>query len=105
MNVIARATTPTIVFTFREVNVNSINVAYLTIRQLTNDVIERDITTAYKNATNNTISWTLTQEETLKLSQGKNVSVVCDWVTESGMRGVSQRGFYEVIPAGKNEVI
>lgn len=66
---IIRGTTPTIRYTFRVVDPSRIRVAYLTIKQCDNVVIERDISTMVTGE--NYVEWQLTQEETLRLLVGK----------------------------------
>ena len=105
MDSIIRGTTPTIRFTFQAVNVANITTAYMTVKQLAADVITREIDTAYIDATNNSIEWELTQEETLRLGIGRNACVMCDWKTADGVRGRSKVAEYMIAPSGKNEVI
>ena len=99
---IIRGTTPTISFVFSTVNVSDITVADLTIKQEGNAVIEKDITSA--TTTSSSISWLLSQEDTLTLSS-KTATIVCDWKTSAGIRGRSKIQTVDIGEAGKNEVI
>lgn len=63
-----RGTTPTVSFEFSLVNPNDIAVAYLTISQREKTVIEKDISTAVVGT--KTLSWDLSQTDTLKLEKG-----------------------------------
>lgn len=100
---IIRGTTPTVQFVFSDVEAAQIEVAFLFIKQKNTPVIERDISTA--SSGDNYISWTLTQEETLALTESVTAKVVCDWRTFSGLRGRSEVFTANVESSGKNEVI
>ena len=98
---IIRGTTPTLIFTFSTIDVNNITTAYLTVK---GDVsFEKDIDQAVKDE--NTLSWTLTQTETLSLVVNKPVTIYCDWVTIDGTRGRSKQKTAMVAPTGKEMVI
>ena len=92
MEKIIIGTTPTIYFTFRTVEPADITKAVLTIAHKGEILIERDLSTA--EVGENTISWTLTQAETLKLplprGTGKPATVMCNWLAGS-VRGSSDR--------------
>ena len=100
---IINGTTPTITFTFSDVAVDSIAVAYLVIKMGRDVLLERDISTA--TVTEATLSWVLTQEETLALPAGAQISICCDWRLADGTRGRSNIATYGVERTGKNEVI
>lgn len=100
---IIRGTTPTITFTFSEVLVSDINKAILTVWQLNRTVIERDLLTA--SVGENSISWKLTQEETLLLNSSTRATIICDWILNDGTRGRSNIQNEAVEKTGKNEVI
>lgn len=102
---IIRGTTPTIKFTFSSVSVADIEVAYLTIRQSGSVVIEHSIEDATVDGEEGTLTWTLSQEDTLKLAAGEKASAVCDWRLQSGTRGRSKIALYTVSDTGKDEVI
>ena len=59
-------TTPTITYTFKVVPVDSIVTAVLTIKERGENIIEKDLSDA--TVGEDTLSWTLTQEETLSLN-------------------------------------
>lgn len=98
---IIKGTTPTIIFTFLTIDPANITDAYLTVK---GDVsFEKDISRAVKDE--NTLSWTLTQVETLSLVVNKPVTIYCDWVTLDGTRGRSKAATAMVAPTGKETVI
>lgn len=99
---LVRGTTPILIYTFSEVNVSDISVAYLTIKQNNVAIITKDLTEA--TVGENTISWQLTQEETLTLNCW-TANVFCDWRLVSGVRGAGNSFSMEVVSSGKNEVI
>lgn len=88
MSNIIRGTTPTIKYIFREVSVQDIFVAYLTIRMDGEIVIRKDLTDATIGP--DYLAWTLTQEETLALL-GRNTTSMLNWKTSGGLRGASKR--------------
>lgn len=100
---ITRGTTPTIKFCYSKVDVADIDVAYLTIKQSKRTIIERDISTAFKDE--KYIYWTLTQEETLLLDTKVSASIKCDWKTIAGLRGESHDCIAYIKDPGKDEVI
>lgn len=100
MNIIS-CTTPTIKYSFKVVDPSTIVEAYLTIKERGNVVIERDLTTA--TVGESTISWTLTQAETLSLD--KSITTQLNWLTESGTRGASEKAHIIISENLKNEVI
>ena len=103
---IIRYTTPTIKFTFSEIDITDITVAFLVIKQNDKTAIERDISSAVVTNTQaeSSLAWTLTQEETKKLSKA-NVSIYCDWKLRDGTRGRSHVKTDSVEDTGKQEVI
>lgn len=101
---IISATTPTISFKFKTVNPADIAAAYLVVKLCDTPVIERDISSAVIGE--DTISWVLTQEETLLLTPKNAIcTVVCDWKTSNGTRGRSKVGEYTIEESGKLCVI
>lgn len=99
---IIRYTTPTLKFTFSEINVADISTAFLIIKQNDRTVLERGLDTA--TADESSLSWTLTQEETGSLCKAET-TIVCDWKLLDGTRGRSRVKTEKVINSGKNEVI
>lgn len=101
---IISATTPTISFSFSEVDPAEISIAYLVVKLFGNTVIEKDLSTAVLDE--HSISWVLTQEETLLLKPaGAECTICCDWKTSSGTRGRSKVGRYSIEESGKLCVI
>lgn len=82
-NIIIRGTTPTLKFTFKQIDVADIAVAVLSIDA--QDPIEKDLSAAVIGEDN--IAWTLTQAETL--SFGDKIEVMMNWLLEDGTRGAS----------------
>ena len=99
---IIRATTPTFMYTFSHINVADIVSAYMTIQMNGETVIEKDLSAAVVGE--KTLSWTLTQEETLSLS-AKTVKHQCNWLTSAGLRGASDEETVYIGRNQKNEVI
>ena len=99
---IIRATTPTIMYTFSQVSVSDLTEAFFTIQMNGETVIEKDLSQA--SAGQGTLSWTLTQEETLGLNK-ERVKMQCNWLTAAGLRGASDEIVVYMAPNLKNEVI
>lgn len=89
MNGVIRGTTPTFRFTYDNVNVSAIVVAYLTIQYGSDIIIEKELKDAVIGE--KTLSWKLTQAETLKLGQlsCKVVLVQCRFRLNDGSAGAS----------------
>ena len=104
---IIRYTTPTVRFTFSEIDITDVTLAYLVIKQNGKSVVERDITSATVTNTQSdkSIMWTLTQQETAKLSKGNDARIYCDWKLAGGTRGRSHVKSETVEDSGKSEVI
>lgn len=100
---IIRGTTPTIEYTFSEVNTADITVAYMTIKQYERTVVERDLTTA--TVEEGKVSWVLTQAETLLLKKGVEAQLHLDYLLSGGTRAAGVTETVQVDPTGKNEVI
>ena len=101
-NIITRFTTPTLSIAFEDIDVSNITIADLTIKQ-DKLVIEKHKSSA--TVTPTSISWTLTQEETGQLVACRQGIARCDWVLQSGTRGISEKFIFDVENAGKNEVL
>jgi len=101
MDKIIMGTTPTIKYTFKSIAPTDITIAYLTITYGENE-IERDITTATVSSTG--ISWTLTQEETLGITDNA-VVIRLNWKTADGTRGASSRTVVMIETNELDEVI
>lgn len=98
MTKIIIGTTPTITYTFNVVPVSSIVTAVLTIKQRTGIVLEKTLADA--TVGENTIAWTLTQEETLAIGV-KSASIMLNWLTADGVRGASKE---EIINGVNNHI-
>lgn len=106
MNAIIRGTTPTIMFAFETIDPAAIVAAYITIKSITDldtPIVQKDYSSATLGATS--ISWTLTQTESLQLTAGDTVNIYCDWLLDEGTRGRSQVATCRVYETGKDEVI
>lgn len=102
---IVRGTTPTIIFTFKTIDVSDIDTAYLVIKQWDTAKITKDITSATVDSVAKTVSWTLTQTESLSLDPQKKAEVMMDWLMDDGIRGRSVAHSETIENPGKNEVI
>ena len=102
MTKIIIGTTPTITYKFKIVNVSEITVAILTIKERGVNIIELNLSDA--TIGEDSLSWTLTQEETLQLA-GKTATMMLNWKTEDGTRGASEEVFIQGAPNHIREVI
>lgn len=93
-------TTPTITYKFSVVSVSDITSAILTIRDRGSDIIRKTLEDAVANVTDNTLSWTLTQQETLDIGV-KSASIMLNWKLRDGTRGASKE---EVITGANNHI-
>lgn len=98
---IIRGTTPTIKYTFRVVDPASITAAYLTIKKGGEIVIEKDLAAA--SVGDNSLSWTLTQSETLSVTGA--AEVMLNWLLNDGTRGASAQTTASFVPNHIEEVI
>lgn len=96
-------TTPTITYTFKVVPVSSIVKAVLTIKERGVNIIEKTLSDA--TVGEDTLSWTLTQEETLAIGTNKTCTMMLNWKTEDGTRGASEEVFVQGAPNHIREVI
>ena len=101
MTEIVIGTTPTITYTFTDINTSEIDTAIFTIKKQSNIVLEKDLTTA--TIKDYSISWTLSQEDTLSIGAG-NAELLLNWVA-NGTRGVSRKEFVTFTRNHKNEVL
>lgn len=100
---IIKGTTPTIEYTFSEVDPAEMTAAVFSVKQIGQTVIEKDLTTA--TISEGKMSWTLTQTESLSLAAGVLTEIYLDYVLQDGTRGAGVTTPANVQPAGKNEVI
>ena len=91
MTKIIIGTTPTITYKFKVVDVADITVAILTIKERGVNIIELNLSCA--TVGEDSLSWTLTQEETLQLGANKTCTMMLNWKTEDGTRGASEEVF------------
>ena len=91
-------TTPTITYKFKVVAVADITKAILTIKERGTTLIEKDLSDA--TVGEDTLSWTLTQEETLAIGV-KSASIMLNWLTADGVRGASKE---EIINGVNNHI-
>lgn len=84
---VVMGTTPTITYKFKSVDVADITIAILTIKAGPVIRIELDLNAA--SVGEDTISWTLTQEQTLSVLGRSEVMI--NWVTNQGLRGTSAK--------------
>ena len=99
MTKIIIGTTPTITYRFKVVNVADITVAILTIKERGVNIIELNLSDA--TVGEDSLSWTLTQEETLSLGTGSPLSMMLNWLTHGGTRGASAE---EAVMAVNNHI-
>lgn len=99
---IIRGTTPTLQYTFNTVTVANIAAAYLTIKQNNQILLQKDLTAATVGA--KTLSWTLTQQDTLTIAAGQ-MSVMLNWKLQDGTRGASETSIVMVSSNHIEEVI
>lgn len=102
MDNLIKGTTPTFQFTFDVIDPSDITSAYLTVKQGGAIVLEKDISSAVVG--DGTISWQLTQYDTLHFSLGK-ITVMLNWLTENGIRGATPEKVILVEDNHKDEVI
>lgn len=94
MITIALGTTPTVLINLDKVDPKTFVIADLTIKGRNNILLTRNIDTA--TIEDSQISWKLTQKETLALGLG-TYSVMCNWVTADGTRGITKEDTLQVI--------
>ena len=100
---IIRGTTPLIKYNFSSVNVADIAMAYLVIKQNGAAVVTLPLADATVGSTS--LSWVLTQAQTLLLKDGKNAEICLDWILTSGTRGIGKTLEVNVGSSAVNEVI
>lgn len=101
MAAIIKGTTPTIIYTFNEISVANIVTAVLTIKRGTNIIIEKNLAAA--TVGESSLSWKLSQEESLSVSG--NAEMMLNWVLVDGTRGASKTTSVTFAPNHKEEVI
>ena len=104
MDTIFRGTTPEIIFTFKTVEVGDIDWANLIIKQWDETKVTQALSAATVDSVNNTLSFTLTQANSLALASDKQAVVYLDWMIDS-VRGTAKPKCFDVRNSGKNEVV
>ena len=87
MTEIVIGTTPTIIYTFKIVDVSDITEAILTVKKQNKIIIRKGLESA--TVGKNSIAWDLTQEETLAIEAG-GARMMLNWLTADGVRGASR---------------
>ena len=95
-------TTPTITYKFKIVSPADFSTAILTIKCNGQLILEKNLADASMGE--NTLSWTLTQEETLAIGT-RIAKMMLNWVTHSGKRGASEETTIAGIQNHVREVI
>lgn len=104
-NEIVIGTTPTIIYSFKKIDVSDMVVAYLTIEQgCRSIVLEKNIGSAFIDAENGTISWELTQADTLLFAEG-TAKIMLNYRLHDGTRGASREASVSFLKNQKREVI
>lgn len=98
MTKIIIGTTPTITYKFSVVSVSDIVSAILTVKERGTTIIEKSLADA--SVGEDTLSWTLTQQETLDIGV-KSATIMLNWKLRDGTRGASRE---DVITGVSNHV-
>lgn len=102
MTQIIMGTTPTITYTFKTVSPADLVKAILTIKCAGQVIIEKTLDDAVVGE--NSLSWTLTQQETLNIGT-RSGKMMLNWLTNSGKRGASAETAIVGVINHKMEVI
>lgn len=106
---IIRGTTPTLIYTFGDIDPADVSYAYLLLKQSNGVKIEKYLqdasVTGDTQTTKGSISFTLTQADTLSLTHGREAQASLDWKLTSGLRGRSRIASFSVGSSGKNEAV
>ena len=102
MQEIVAGTTPIITYTFTQVRPSDITSAVLTVKRRGSIVLEKSLQTA--TVTDASISWTLTQSETLAIGIG-DAEVMLNWLDANGVRGVGKTTTVRIVPNHISEVM
>ena len=87
MTEIIIGTTPTITYKFKIVSPSDFRACILTIKCNGQKLLEKTLSDAEIGT--DSVSWTLTQAETLSLGT-RVAKMMCNWVTADGTRGASE---------------
>lgn len=104
MATIIRGTTPEIEIVFNATDPRTFDTAVLTVCKGATTILTRDLSSA-DSVTGQSVKWSLTQEETLSLTNGDSLSVTCVWVTSDGVRGQSKTAVFYISDTPINEVL
>lgn len=99
---IIRGTTPTIEFSFSQIDVTKLTAAILTVKQSGNVLIEKEMASATVGEAS--VSWELTQEECLLLNYGR-ATIMINWLLQDGTRGASNEYSVDIVQNHIPEVI
>lgn len=102
MTQIIIGTTPTITYKFKIVSPAELEKAILTIKIAGQVIIEKTLADAV--AEEDSLSWTLTQEETLSIGT-RSGKMMLNWLTHRGKRGASKETTIAGIQNHVKEVI
>ena len=102
MTQIIIGTTPTITYTFHTVSPADLSKAILTIKITGQVILEKTLADAVVGE--NSLSWTLTQQETLDIGT-RSGKMMLNWLTNSGTRGASAETVIMGVTNHKREVI
>lgn len=102
MTQIIIGTTPTITYKFKIVSPTELEKAILTIKIAGQVILEKTLVDA--SVGEDTLSWTLTQEETLSIGT-RSGKMMLNWLTHSGKRGASEETTIAGIQNHVKEVI
>ena len=94
---IIKGTTPTVAFSFQNVNISDLTKAIMTVKKNGEIKIEHDLSAA--TVENKQLLWTLTQAETLSVAG--NAEIMLNWLTEDGTRGASNPTQVRFLPNHK----
>ena len=102
MTQIIIGTTPTITYNFKVVSPADLTKAILTIKCAGQIILEKTLADA--TIGENSLSWTLTQQETLDIGT-RSGKMMLNWLTNSGTRGASAETHIMGATNHKREVI
>ena len=102
MTQIVIGTTPTITYTFKTVSPADLTKAILTIKSMGQIILEKTLADA--TAGEDSLSWTLTQQETLSIGT-RSCKMMLNWLTNTGTRGASAETVIIGVTNHKREVI
>ena len=101
-----RGTTPDIIYKFKKIKVADISVCYLSIAQNNTKLVTKELSDAYDVDTeNDSISWRLTQQDTLKFDENISLEVQIKYKTNDGRVYTSKVSKVNSYKDLKNEVI